>query len=110
MKIVPVGHRLLIEQDEIKETTAGGLIVVTPDQKKREQQAQVRGTVLAVGPDAWKEFNEPWCKAGDRILFQRHAGMRIVNEYGELVQNYILLNDLDVTAVITEEGTQNVQY
>lgn len=108
MKIKPVGHRLLIEQDRVKETTVGGIVVVTPDQLKKEQQAQIRGTVIAVGEDAWKEFKEPWCKVGDRVLYQRHSGMKITDEYGNFVQDYILLNDLDVTAVVTEEDIKHV--
>lgn len=103
MKIRPVGHRILVKPDKVEKTSKGGIIVQTETSLRLEQRAQVKATVLAVGPEAYKEFNSPWCKEGDRILYQRHAGMRIPDSDGNLSEDLILLNDLDVTGVVEEE-------
>lgn len=102
MKVTPAGHRVLIEPEKVKETV-GKIVVVTPDAKKQEQLAQVRGKVIAIGKDAFREFNEPWCKVGDTVLYQRHAGMRIPGEDGQFRDDMLLLNDLDITAVVEVE-------
>jgi co-chaperonin GroES (HSP10) len=49
--IEPCGHRVLIRPELVEEKTAGGIILAT-SAKEREQQATMRGTVVAVGINA----------------------------------------------------------
>lgn len=102
MKVKPAGHRVLIKPDKVEEVTKGG-IIIHRDYVEKEQQAQVAGTVLDVGYDAYREYDLKWCKIGDRVLYQRHAGMRVPDGKGGFIEDLLLLNDLDITAVITEE-------
>jgi co-chaperonin GroES (HSP10) len=56
-KVVPAGHRVLVKPDPIEEITEGG-IIIQHSNKSRVEQAQVTGTVVAVGHQAWKDFSD----------------------------------------------------
>ena len=101
MKILPIGHRILISPDNIEEKI--GSFYIPKDVHSKEQQAQVAGIILEVGADCYREYDAPWCKKGDRVLYQRYAGMRVPDGKGGFIEDMLLLNDLDVTAVILEE-------
>jgi co-chaperonin GroES (HSP10) len=105
MKIVPVGHRVLIKPDEVDEKI--GSFYIPKERHKLEQQAQVTGVVLEVGHDAYQEYAKPWCKVGDKVLYQRHAGMRIPDGKGDFIEGLLLLNDLDITGLVMEEADGN---
>lgn len=99
MNIRPAGHRILIEPEKVEGVSKGG-IVIPKEVNKEEQKAQVIGLVLDIGPTAYADQDTPWCKVGDRVLYQRYSGMRIPDENGKLRDDRLLLNDLDVTAVV----------
>jgi co-chaperonin GroES (HSP10) len=101
MQVIPVGYRVLVEPDKVEEVSKGGIIVTTTN-KKLEQQAQVKGTVIALGTECWRESKAPWCKVGDKVLYQKHVGMRIPGLDGNMLDNYLLLNDEDITAIVRE--------
>lgn len=101
-----VGHRVIVKPDPVETKTAGGIILKVDE--KRESAASQKGTVLMVGPMAWKnevygfglEGWAPWCKAGDRVFFAKYAGKFIKVDDEEMV---IVLNDEDIQAVIEKE-------
>jgi chaperonin GroES len=101
-----VGHRVIVKPDPIETKTAGGIILKINE--KMERSASQKGTVLMVGPMAWKnevygfglEGWTPWCKAGDRVFFAKYAGKFIDVTDEETV---IVLNDEDIQAVIEKE-------
>jgi len=90
-----VGYRVLVLPDEIRETTAGG-IVITETIREEHGQAQCTGSLVAVGPDAWAEHRRPWAKLGDRVLFARHGGLVIDGQDGK---KYRMLNDEQITGL-----------
>lgn len=98
-KLAPAGHRVLIKPDPLEKVTAGGIVLPETD-KNRKESAQVRGTVVAVGPQAWKDFSDgtPWAKEGDRVFFAKYGGYEVEIE-GEM---HRLMNDEDITAIIQE--------
>jgi co-chaperonin GroES (HSP10) len=101
---------------------AKGFEVTDAADKKRKEQAILTGTVVAVGPQAFMAFalpiinnrNElleagfsagviteaygPWAQVGDKVYFAKYGGF-LIEEGGE---QYRLLNDEDITAVIRE--------
>jgi chaperonin GroES len=93
--IQPVEFKVLILPDSVKERTAGGIIL--PEMMKdKEQMAQVKGQIVAVGGDAfadWKDAPVP----GMRVYFGKYAGYMVTGEDG---QEYRLVNDKDLVAVI----------
>lgn len=96
MSIAPVGHRVLVKPLPLEKQSKGGIILTTDD---RKEKAQVRGTVVAIGPNAWKAFDdgEPWCKVGDEVWFAQYGGYLVRDP--ETDEEYRLLNDEDVCAV-----------
>ena len=96
--ISPAGHRVLVKVDEVEKVTKGG-IIITDTIADRKQEAGIYGTVVAVGPTAWKAFDDgqPWAGVGDRVAFAKYGGF-IIEDTDE--EQYRLLNDEDVVAVI----------
>ena len=101
--IHPLDFRILVLPDPIEERTAGGIIM--PDQhKEREKYAQMKGTIVAVGVNAWEEaanrspfFAKP--VPGDRVLISKYGGVMLTGDDGK---EYRIMNDEDVTAVLIE--------
>ena len=101
--IQALGYRVLVEKDEVETTTAGGIVLAIDE--KLEKHAQNMGTIVNMGPVAFKAFSNnydgtPWAKPGDRVLFSRYAGVVVVDP--DTAREYTLLNDEDIAALITE--------
>lgn len=95
-KIHPTGFYVLIEMDEVKETTESGIVVSTGDTHKREQDACDVGVIKAFGNVAFGSFagcdpeqyppSHPYHKlqphqiwgveVGDRVEYRRFEGKR----------------------------------
>ena len=129
--IKPAGHKLVIEPIELPEKTEGGIIIKHEGTMwaKLEAAGRMIGTVLAIGPQAWKahaaglvsldeagfgndELLDDWCEVGDVVLYSRHAGKFIFDpmfkeqnqtEFGlskpKLKELYVIQDD-DVQAVL----------
>lgn len=99
--IKPLDVRVLVHPDPVEEVTKGGIIRVNVE---REKMAQVRGTLVAVGKNAWSEAKEnPAFEApqpGARVLIAKYGGIVIEGADGE---EYRIMNDVDVTATIEGE-------
>ena len=100
--IVPCGHRCLVKVDEVEEVTKGGIILAQTT-RDSQQLAGIFGTVVAIGPNAWKAFDEgePWALVGDRVCFAKYGGFVIEDE--KTGENFRLLNDEDVVAIWRSE-------
>jgi len=94
--IVPTGGHLLVLPDKVEERTAGG-IFLPQETRDKEQQAATVGTLVAVGPGAWKDLDdgEPWAAVSDKVSYARYAGVSMKGKDG---QDYVLINDNDVLA------------
>ena len=117
----PCGDRVVVLPDTLEEVTSGG-IIIPPSEKEKYQLAQVSGTLVAVGPDAWVHttsitkrlidgqlkvveekttgYSKPFAKVGDRVCFAKYVGLQFEGEDGS---NYRLLNDEDITATVSEK-------
>lgn len=98
-------HHVLVKPDDVTEADdiyrrakAAGLQL---ELSKREQKAVEYGIVVSIGPTAFKDYGRgpDILKHGDRISFAKYAGKSIKDGDTE----YLILNDEDVLAVITEE-------
>lgn len=110
MKVVAVGHRLVIkpytleEHDPLyKSAKAAGIELLERDER-REQVAVDKGTVLEIGPSAFTALNPPgadvpWCVVGDVIGYTRNAGKFIKVDGGHI----LVINDEDVVNIFKEE-------
>lgn len=99
---MPCGHRILVLPDAIEKTTASGIVLATETTGK-EEMAQVRGQVIAVGAGCWKDTTTPdWAAAGDSVVFGKYSGLMWDGADGK---KYRILNDLDIVGLVT--GAQN---
>ena len=97
-----VGHRVLVKPLPTEKKTESGIII--PDAtNERNQRDQQKGTVIQIGPNAWKAFDDgsPWAAVGDLVLFSRYGG-KIVKDGAD---EFRILEDSDIVAIISEEVT-----
>ena len=115
----PCGYRILVLPDEIeKEIKEGKLaevgfeIVLTEQQQRLEEASQHLGTIVAVGTKAWAYHRDidsdgiqregaPWAEKGNRVIYARYAGKKLVDPETEI--EYVVLNDEDIICVVTGE-------
>ena len=106
--IIPVGHRVLVKQerydehDEVFRAAKAAGLAILKDKEVRYQASVDKGTVISVGPTAWKDFgSEPWAKVGDVVIFAKNAG-KSVEDPADKETPYVLLNDEDIVATLKE--------
>ena len=94
MKIRPLGDRVLVEPQEEKEQTVGGIII--PDSAKEKP---MQGKVIAVGKKTDKDGKEVAfdVKPGDTVLLPKYGGteVKIDGKKLQLVREEDLLGVLE---------------
>jgi co-chaperonin GroES (HSP10) len=85
-KIIPVGSKVLIKQDEVPEYYGNTKILISGTQEKEN-----KGTIIAVG-DLVQTM-----KPGDHIQFADHAVPVVMTHEGE---EHLLINIQDILAII----------
>jgi len=88
-KVTPLHDRVIIEPQEIKNVTAGGIII--PDTAKEKP---MQGKVIALGKG--KDGEKMTVKANDNVLYGKHAGMPI--QVGG--KDYLIMKESDILAII----------
>ncbi|MDI3340892.1 MAG: co-chaperone GroES [Sphaerobacter sp.] len=96
-QVRPLGDRVLVRPIQREEVTKSGIVL--PDTAKEKPQ---RGEVLAVGPGRFDEDGERRVpmdvKVGDQVLFAKYAGTELKIDDEE----YLILSEKDILAVIGE--------
>jgi co-chaperonin GroES (HSP10) len=103
--IEPVLHRIIIKADKLEETDetfvkAKSLNIVIPemDDRKRAQAGVDKGTVVSVGPTAFRDFgSESPIKPGDYVAYARFAGKVLPDPYTK--EEFVILNDEDIVCI-----------
>lgn len=95
----PVEYKILIAPEAIEEVSAGG-IVLAGKTTAREAMAQVKGTLVAVGGNAFEDWKGAIPQVGDVIWFAKYAGYVVKGADGK---DYRLANDKDCSAIITRK-------
>ena len=108
MSLEVLGYRVLIKPEELVEETDSGIIIQMNE--RIEKAARETGTIISIGPSAWKEYGngEPWAEVGDRVLFSRYGGKMIIDSetYDDLGggDEYYVVADNDVLCRIEENN------
>jgi chaperonin GroES len=95
--ISPVEFKVLVLIDETEKVTKGG-IILTSDHKERADMAQVKGTLIAVGGNAFQVWAGDVPKPGDRVMIAKYAGLVAEGNDGRM---YRLASDKDIAAVLS---------
>ena len=107
--IVPLLHRIIVKQQKLNEAhkeyqraEAMGIIIPEHEDNKRAQAGVDKGTVVALGPTAYRDFNtDVPVKVGDVVAFARYSGKTIIDPKDD--EEYVALNDEDLVAILTKE-------
>ena len=94
LKIKPLDDRVVVEQHEAEEMTAGGIVL--PEQAKEKP---TRGTVLAAGPGMLLDSGNRGplsVKVGDEVFYGKYSGTDVEIDG----KKYTVLRESDVLAVI----------
>jgi chaperonin GroES len=94
MKLAPLDDRVIINQSEAEEKSAGGIIL--PDAAKEKPQ---RGKIIAVGPGKMLDNGkrgEMNVKKGEEVLYGKYTG----NEIEIDNEKYVILHEGDILGVI----------
>ena len=109
----PFGHKIIIKPDKVDDERDLGdgrklQIIVN---ERLEKAGQIKGTLVAVGPDAWKAFRnidrerrwyaegDAWATLGDRVYFARYAG-HYIEDPENPDEDFMIMNDEDITCLI----------
>jgi chaperonin GroES len=90
----PLGDRLVLEQVESEEKTAGGIVLPDSAQEKPQE-----GRVVAVGAGAVKDNGErvaPEVNEGDIVVYSKFAGTEVKYDGRE----YLIVRESDILAVV----------
>lgn len=99
--IIPLEYYVLIKLDLVEERTKGGIILIE-ETRERQGQAQSTGRLVAIGPLAfmYDVDNDVIPQVGEKVAFPKYGGQVLKGKDG---QEYRLLKDGDLTAIIAEE-------
>lgn len=107
--IKPVGFQVLVKMEEVEMISAGGIVIATAIENKREQAGHDIGVIVSFGPLAyigWEgvegvsadERAECWgLKVGDKVEFHRYDGKELDHPGYE---DHRLIPDKDIIGVI----------
>jgi co-chaperonin GroES (HSP10) len=102
--IQPVEYKVLVKLDPPEEVSKAGIIVSTGDETEREAMAQVKGTLVAIGHNAF--FDWKWKPSvGMRVMIAKHEGIICRGAEQESTErpSYRLCMDKQISAVLTKE-------
>lgn len=90
----PLGDRVIVEAQEAKEETIGGIVLANNAKEKPQTGVVVavgRGHVLQTG-----ETIKPEVKKGDTVVYDKYAGTSV--EDGD--KTYLVLKSNDILAIV----------
>lgn len=95
-KLKPMNDKVLIQKEDAREQSEGGIYLPTASQEKPTE-----GLIVAAGPGVLNEKGERkplQVKAGDKVLYSKYSGTEIKIEGKE----YIIVSEKDILAVVEE--------
>lgn len=109
-KVKPCGFRVLVKLKKIvpeleKKTEYGIIYELSTDQKEKlKQRATQEAYVMALGPTAFKGFDDghQWCKVGDLVQICKYSGDDLKDI--ETDEIYRIINDADIQCIFEGEG------
>ena len=108
---IPMGWKILIQPNQIKQQTKGGILLPTKA-KENEACLTAHGIVAAVGELAYRDRNtsDRWKlttipKVGDQVTYGKYAGQKLITNGVK----FLLLNDDEITSILPE-GVEVTAY
>lgn len=98
----PASNKVLVLPDPVATHSMGG-IAMPQELVEKQEYAQIFATLVAVGPDAWKDKKAPAAAVGDRVMIAKFTGQLFTGHNG---LRYRVIHDLDIIGKITKEGVK----
>ena len=93
----PGNNKVLDCPDPVPKYSAGG-IAFPKDLVEREEFAQIFATLVAIGPDAWKDRKTACAVVGDRVMIAKFTGQLFSGPDG---RRYRVIHDTDIIGKVT---------
>ena len=100
--LTPLGQAVLVEPYTAQQTVKSSIIEIPISARERLTMAEQRATVIAVGPEAWKDEKVPRAKPGDRVMISAFAGQMTVGPKDG--KQYRVINSRDIFLRIAQES------
>lgn len=99
--IEPIWGNVVVLPDDINDTDpmlkkAKEMGFEMPTESKREQHAQVEGTIVASGGNAFEDWKGVTPEVGDRVIFDKYCGFAKDHEG----KTYRIIRDTDIVAIM----------
>ena len=112
----PVGPRIMVQLQTIREKTSGGIVLVEETREVNKATTQI-GKVVAVGQIAfcnretgarWPEG--VWAKIGDLVRVPKYVGTRTERDIPGTKDKatFIIVDDHQITSVISPESFETI--
>lgn len=108
--VLPVEFKVLVKPSEVEvdpvlaQAKKRG-IQLPPEVLEREFAAQIVAELIAVGGNAFEDWKPPIPQPGQTVLIAKYAGIVLKGADG---LEYRMLNDKDLSGIITKEGVTRV--
>ena len=101
--LIPCGNILLVRTVPVEQYSDSGIVLMTDNEKGREQRGADVGLVVAMGPGAYSDYDEgAWVEIGDAVIFERYAG-KALEVPGYKLGDWRLFPDIEVLAKVPRE-------
>lgn len=70
--LLPKGRAVLLRTYE--PAAKSSIIFIPETVKEKTMMVEMRGIVIAIGPEAWKDEASPRAQVGDKVMFSRWCG------------------------------------
>lgn len=98
MKLAPTNAHVIVSiRDATAQAKKSGIVI--PNQTDTRPTRD--GTVVAAGPGT-EDMRQPY-KVGDRVVFNKNAGIDVDHDAGEGTKTHRLLHANEIIAVVTAE-------
>ncbi len=94
--IEPVEFKCVVRLDPKEEVTSGG-IIIPEERRDRNQMAATEGTLLAVGGNAFMDWEGRKPVPGDRVMVSKYAGIIREADPTDLIR---VVHDKEILAVL----------
>ena len=96
----PLGRAVLLEPYDPE--TKKSILIIPESAKEGRQMREIRGIVLAVGPECWVDAREARARPGDKVMVSRFCGVILTGPADG--RTYRMVNDEDIYCAIDKEA------
>jgi co-chaperonin GroES (HSP10) len=98
--LIPVEYHCVVEPERVDEKTEGG-IYVPDDRREKDQAATTKAKLIAVGGNAFEEWEGMIPQPGHFVIISKYAGQPWPMS-GENKEQFRIVNDKEIIAILAD--------